>query len=379
MNSLIAMEEVVYRDDLHVKIARQSSLWQGNGNASTLSGRSTPRNSPTNRTPRSIRTPRKEARSFRVSAMKLSRSGRLVYWLLLISTWACLAFYFQSGWAHSNKKLDLPGVGEEEVGIEYRTLYHLQRNVLPDDSFVAIKSEVAADIHLSDRNRIVESVLHKRDPSSRTVLKKRHQKPARLSRDRVRSKQQKQMSTKVENIMLGMPEKEIPEKNSSLGWFFGPFGPSEDKILGVDLEKSSSLSCDNDGDFARLVRSRKFLLIFHELSMTGAPISMMELATELLSCGATVSAVVLSRKGGLMPELARRKIKVLDDRASLSFKAARKADLVIAGSAVCASWIGKPLIYTLNLCNLVAFFPLNGFFLPSLNLVKNFHLQKGRI
>ncbi|PPD78903.1 hypothetical protein GOBAR_DD24173 [Gossypium barbadense] len=75
--------------------------------------------------------------------------------------------------------------------------------------------------------------------------------------------------------------------------------------------------------------------------MTGAPISMMELATELLSCGATVSAVVLSKKGGLMSELARRRIKVIEDRADLSFKTAMKADLVIAGSAVCASWIDQ--------------------------------------
>ena len=77
--------------------------------------------------------------------------------------------------------------------------------------------------------------------------------------------------------------------------------------------------------------------------MTGAPLSMMELATELLSCGATVSDAVLSKKGGLMPELARRRIKVVEDRGELSFKTSMKADLVIAGSAVCASWIGKCL------------------------------------
>lgn len=76
--------------------------------------------------------------------------------------------------------------------------------------------------------------------------------------------------------------------------------------------------------------------------MTGAPLSMMELATELMSCGATVSAVVLSRKGGLLGELSRRGIKVLPDKAELSYKTAIKADLVIAGSAVCESWIGKP-------------------------------------
>jgi hypothetical protein len=74
--------------------------------------------------------------------------------------------------------------------------------------------------------------------------------------------------------------------------------------------------------------------------MTGAPLSMMELATELMSCGANVSAVVLSKKRGLMQELIRRQIKVIDDKVYHSFKAAMKADFVIAGSAVCSSWIG---------------------------------------
>ncbi|TQD87843.1 hypothetical protein C1H46_026613 [Malus baccata] len=40
-----------------------------------------------------------------------------------------------------------------------------------------------------------------------------------------------------------------------------------------------------------------------------------------------------------MAELARRRIKVLEDKGKQSFKTAMKADLVIAGSAVCASWI----------------------------------------
>ncbi|KAJ0961503.1 hypothetical protein J5N97_002007 [Dioscorea zingiberensis] len=60
---------------------------------------------------------------------------------------------------------------------------------------------------------------------------------------------------------------------------------------------------------------------------------------EILSCGGTVSVVALSKKGGLMAELDRRGIKVLKDKGELSFKTAMKADLVIAGSAVCSSWI----------------------------------------
>ena len=87
------------------------------------------------------------------------------------------------------------------------------------------------------------------------------------------------------------------------GLLVGPFGPMEDRILEWSPQRRYE-TCDKKGEFARLVWSRRFVLIFHELSMTGAPLSMMELATELLSCGASVSAVVLSRKGGLMQELA---------------------------------------------------------------------------
>lgn len=75
--------------------------------------------------------------------------------------------------------------------------------------------------------------------------------------------------------------------------------------------------------------------------MTGAPILMMELAIEILICGGTVSAVALSRKGGLMEELNQRGINVLKDKGRYSFRAANRADLVVARLAVCSSWIGK--------------------------------------
>lgn len=127
-------------------------------------------------------------------------------------------------------------------------------------------------------------------------------------------------------------------RNSTTYWLIlGPFGSTEDRIL----EKRSTGSCDKRGWFARIVWSRKFLLVFPELTMTGAPLSMMDLATELLSCEVIVSVVVLSRKGGLMPELVRRNIRVVEDEAIVGFKTAAKADLVIAGSAVCSSWIGE--------------------------------------
>ncbi|XP_058226835.1 uncharacterized protein LOC131335479 [Rhododendron vialii] len=128
---------------------------------------------------------------------------------------------------------------------------------------------------------------------------------------------------------------ELSRNSTAAGLIVGPFYSTEDRIL----EKRPTGGCDENGDFARVVRGRKFVVVMHELSMTGAPISMMELATELLLCEANVSVVVLDRGGGLMVELKRRKIKVVKDKGIVSFKTAVEADLVIPGSAVCASWI----------------------------------------
>ncbi|KAI8544394.1 hypothetical protein RHMOL_Rhmol08G0293300 [Rhododendron molle] len=127
----------------------------------------------------------------------------------------------------------------------------------------------------------------------------------------------------------------LRRNSTSYGLIMGPFDSTEDRIL----EKRPTGGCDKNGEFARVVRGRKFIVVLHELTMTGAPISMMELATELLSCEAAVSVVVLNKKGGLMAELVRRKINVVKDKKIVSFKTAVEADVVIPGSAVCASWI----------------------------------------
>jgi hypothetical protein len=180
-----------------------------------------------------------------------------------------------------------------------------------------------------------------------TPKKKKSKRGGRRSRAKAHDKQKATVVVESDDVEVAEPD--VPKNNASYGLLVGPFGPIEDRILEWSPEKRSG-TCDRKGAFARLVWSRKFVLIFHELSMTGAPLSMLELATEFLSCGATVSAVVLSKKGGLMPELARRRIKVLEDRADLSFKTAMKADLVIAGSAVCTSWIGTNHVTTIYPC-----------------------------
>ncbi|KAF7135035.1 hypothetical protein RHSIM_Rhsim08G0219400 [Rhododendron simsii] len=149
--------------------------------------------------------------------------------------------------------------------------------------------------------------------------------------DRVNKTVAEEKKPIIPNDLIG----EFSRNSTAAGLIVGPFDSTEDRIL----EKRPTGGCDVNGEFARVVRGRKFVVVMHELTMTGAPISMMELATELLSCEATVSVVVLDKKGGLMAELVRRKIEVVKDKKIVSFKTAVEADVVIPGSAVCASWI----------------------------------------
>ncbi|XVF74634.1 hypothetical protein PTKIN_Ptkin13bG0126800 [Pterospermum kingtungense] len=308
-----------------------SSLRLGSSKSS-LSGRSTPKSSPTFRRLNSSRTPRREARSG-AGGIQWFRSNRLVYWLLLITLWAYLGFYVQSRWAHGHNKEEFLGFSGDPRNRLVDAEQNIRRDLLADDRLVAANNGTNRTQVLSDRKYDV--ILAKgNDVSS----KKKRSKRARRNLRKMRGKKKATMN--IDNGNTEVQEPELPLKNSTYGLLVGPFGSVEDRVLEWSPEKRSG-TCDRKGDFARLVWSRRLVLVFHELSMTGAPTSMMELATELLSCGATVSAVVLSKKGGLMSELARRRIKVIEDRADLSFKTAMKADLVIAGSAVCASWIDQ--------------------------------------
>lgn len=324
------------RGDLQRNVGRQMK--------SPLLGRSTPRNSPSFRRLNSSRTPRRDGRISGFSSQWF-RSNRIVLWLLLITLWAYGGFYVQSRWAHGDNKEGIFGYGSETSDNSSESDKVLRRDLIASEDSLAAKTVVNKtqpglknmDVVLAKKGNGVTS-------RQSTPPKKRTKRSGRNSRRIARGKQK--VAVKTEPTDIEVQEEEIPKQNTSYGLLVGPFGSLEDAVLDWSVEKRSG-TCDRKGEFARLVWSRKFVLIFHELSMTGAPLSMMELATELLSCGATVSAVVLSKRGGLMPELARRKIKVLEDKEKLSFKTAMKADLVIAGSAVCASWIGETSFYIL--------------------------------
>lgn len=333
------MEEGKSRGDLHVNVLKQTPLRQGGSfKSTTLSGRSTPRNSPTHRLLHSSRTPRREGRGS--GGIQWFRSNRLIYWLLLITLWTYLGFYVQSRWAHGDNKDEFLGFGGKSSNGLLDAEQHTRRDLLANDSLVVVtngtnkiqvRNAKKIDVVLAKKGNGVSS-------NRRVTPKKKSKRGGRRSRAKAHDKQKATVVVESDDVEVAEPD--VPKNNASYGLLVGPFGPIEDRILEWSPEKRSG-TCDRKGAFARLVWSRKFVLIFHELSMTGAPLSMLELATEFLSCGATVSAVVLSKKGGLMPELARRRIKVLEDRADLSFKTAMKADLVIAGSAVCTSWIDQ--------------------------------------
>ncbi|CAA7013713.1 unnamed protein product [Microthlaspi erraticum] len=316
-------------EEVRLSPLRQTSV------KSTLSGRSTPRGSPR---VHSGRTPRREGRGG--GAVQWFRSSRLVYWLLLITLWTYLGFYVQSRWAHDNEnKVEFLRFG----GKLRKDVLHVEKHVEKSNGTGGVVANETSDALVSitgkddaaASKRTDVSLSKKDDGASRRSLSSRQKKkkPGRASR----SKMSKEVETKA---LDDEQDPELPMTNATYGKLLGPFGSLEDRVLEWSPHRRSG-TCDRKSDFKRLVWSRRFVLVFHELSMTGAPISMMELASELLSCGATVNAVVLSRRGGLMQELNRRRIKVVEDKGEVSFKTAMKADLVIAGSAVCTSWIDQ--------------------------------------
>ncbi|XP_042490624.1 uncharacterized protein LOC122070520 isoform X2 [Macadamia integrifolia] len=320
------MEESDDRD-FQGNFVRQTSLRQ---NGSLKSGKSTPRGSPSFRKLHFSRTPRREVRSCGVY-LRWIASNPLLLWLFLIALWAYLGFHVQSRWAHGDDEEKMIGYGSKSIGI-----YNMEQDHQSENASTGNKGEVK---NVSQLKRLDLSLAK----NGNHLPSRRRKSKGSTGGRRLRGKRRGRQKGVVEGRTSSFEEweVEIPKKNTSYGLFVGPFGSTEDRILGWNPEKRRS-TCDRKGEFVHRVWSRKFVLIFHELSMTGAPLSMMELATELMSCGATVSSVVLSKKGGLMAELAKRKIKVLEDKAELSYKTAMKADLIIAGSAVCASWIGIP-------------------------------------
>ncbi|XP_074570957.1 uncharacterized protein LOC141827571 isoform X2 [Curcuma longa] len=323
------MEEGNSKSDL--KPVRQLGIRTTGNLKPSMSGRFSPRNSPHYRKVHSNRT-RRENKASSVKWL-FWRSKLVVLWLMLVIFWAYIGFHVQSKWAHGDH-------GKEEL-IGYQSKAGSSgklagNSITLNQDFVTEKGKNLTSIKIGD-TQIKKA---KEVPTKVNTTKKRSR---RLER-RLRRASAKSKGMALENKTGEIEEGMIPRRNTSYGLIVGPFGKAEDNILGWNGEKMWG-TCDRKNEFAHIVRSQSFVLVLHELSMTGAPLSMMELASEILSCGGTVFAVVLSRKGGLLTELDRRGIKVVKDRAQISFKTAMKADVIIAGSAVCSSWIGQYLAH----------------------------------
>lgn len=331
------MDDEVFRGD-HPSgnVTRPSSLRPAGSLKSTYSGRS--RLSPSVRRLHSSRNGRRESKVVS-GGLQWFRGNRLVFWLMLIGVWAYLGFHVQSQWAHNNHNKNGFMVYNSAQVDDLIRISDISGNSTSDD----VSSDGAHGLGLKKFAVDLIKKGRKRISSS-----SRKNKRARMMMNRKRVMMEANVATPTVNKTSAYLDEGIPKRNTSYGLLVGPFGKTAENVLGWSPEKRKG-TCDRKSDFAHLVWSRNFILVFHELSMTTAPLAMMELATELLSCGGTVHAVTLSRKGGLMTELDKRGIKVLQDSGEFSYKKSMKADLVIAGSTSSSPWIGihhKPFPYS---------------------------------
>ncbi|MCO5570480.1 hypothetical protein L7F22_024202 [Adiantum nelumboides] len=321
------MESEEKSGDLLGTVVRPPSIRVSGSFKSSLSGRLTPRSSPSFRRSPSVRTP--SGREFRYSApsprpwyRKPLLSRRLLPWLVVIALWAYIGLFLQSRWAHT-----------EDQG--------------------SLRSQLYADRDAASRLIVEEREQVKHDKVSHSSASDvRHPWPSTRTEKEQHVKEHQPLLAAERSLgfkSLSLERSILPNSNVS-SWIFpsigmvnttvgtlvGPFPHLEESILG-SLTKLSS--CSPMSTFGRYVHDQSFMLVFHELSMTGSPLAMFELAKELLGCGGKVVVVALSQKGGLLQGLLSRKIKVLKSKAASTFKAAATVDFIVAGSAVCASWI----------------------------------------
>lgn len=407
------MEDEKHRSDLLGNVVRPPSLRVSSSLKATLSGRLTPRSSPSFRRSQSSRTPRKDVR-FYTSPLQWIRGRRLLLWLVIIGVWSYLGFHIQSKWAHGEdnevfsgfeSRIDADQDLRSHVLVKDQTVsdrlkktephniqslkfysshsQNTERENTDGEALSTIKKpglELKSPVSLKEwfwkgnPGLIRERVENQMQNESSEAFQKTagvkisgsssnsstDQKdnlghiaeslPNRTSHESAGIGNRGGIKVKGNNAMLKNNIIETGEtdarvtRNTSFGLLVGPFDKIENRVLGWNAGKRYG-TCNRKGLFAHAVRGRSFIVVLHELSMTGAPLAMMELAAEILSCGGRVSAIALSKKGGLMEELVRRGIKVLKDKAVPSYRVAMKTDIVIAGSAVSASWIEQYLVY----------------------------------
>jgi Glycosyl-transferase family 4 len=337
--------------NIHASVDRQKPIRANFNSKSNLSGRNGPKKSGTIKrlNPASIRSARRESKGS-IGQIQRFKSNRLVLYLGIIALWTYIGFHVQSKWAHNDHgKSELSGYNSQASNSTVQSFEEEDSDIIETRTKSLATEEKEDEPNLSNlKPHSLELNLDSNKTNFEDLATERRDAESNISNMNFQEKKKtmsEQKSRKGKKVVVEKdPNSEfedglVPRKNTSYGLIVGPFARTEDAVLEWNSDKRRG-TCDRNGEFAKLVFSRSFVLVFHELSMTGAPISMMELASELLSCGARVSVVVVNRKGGLLTELQKRGIKVLKDRMEASFKVAMKADAVIAGSAVCSTWIG---------------------------------------
>ncbi|KAJ3701323.1 hypothetical protein LUZ61_005028 [Rhynchospora tenuis] len=356
--------------NIYASVDRQKPIRTNFNSKSSLSGRNGPKNTGSIKRLSSgtTRYTRKESKGSIVQFQRL-RTNQVVLGLSIIAVWCYIGFHVQSKWAHDDNGLpEFLGHKQQsdgtkiqegiiiEAAIEKNSTVasfqekNLDANKIKMVTLATEEKKVEPNVSYSKPHNL-EQNLGSNEVNIETSTTKEKGAESNVSDSDLQTKKKKTSDRKLKKSKKAIVEKDpnsefedglVPRKNTSYGLIVGPFSQTEDAVLEWNSDKRRG-TCDREGEFAKIVFSRSFVLVFHELSMTGAPLSMMELASELLSCGAKVSAVIVNRKGGLLTELQKRGIKVVKDRMEASFKAAMKADAVIAGSAVCSTWIDQYL------------------------------------
>ncbi|KAJ4818627.1 UDP-Glycosyltransferase superfamily protein [Rhynchospora pubera] len=349
--------------NIYASVDRQKPIRTNFNSKSSLSGRNGPKNSGSIKrlSSGSTRYTRRESKGS-IGKFQRLRTNQVVLGLSIIAVWCYIGFHVQSKWAHNDNGLpkflghkpQSDSKNQEEIIIQAAieknsTIASLEEKDLDANKIMMLtlateEKKVEPNVSYSKPYNL-EQNLGSNVVNIETLETKKKGAESNVPDSDLHNKKKLKRSKKA--VVEKDPNSEfedglVPRKNTSYGLIVGPFSQTEDAILEWNSDKRRG-TCDREGEFAKIVFSRSFVLVFHELSITGAPLSMMELASELLSCGAKVSAVVVNRKGGLLTELQKRGIKVVKDRLEASFKAAMKADAVIAGSAVCSTWIDQYL------------------------------------
>lgn len=87
---------------------------------------------------------------------------------------------------------------------------------------------------------------------------------------------------------------------------------------------------------------KKILLVSHELSLTGAPLLLVETGTTLVKSGAEVAVINVGFRDPAFPVPALDGFRVLPGKESFeSFAAASDADVIIANTAATKEWVQK--------------------------------------